>query len=94
MILNATSSGASSSRSSGPYASAGTLVSENSINALVRLGLLPNYTLHDDATVLDATLWWKDSDGEFDESSTDYGRGSRLALTELAPGNIFHSDEG
>ncbi|MET8634387.1 DEAD/DEAH box helicase [Streptomyces sp. NPDC004680] len=68
------------------------LVSENSINALVRLGLLPNYTLHDDATVLDATLWWKDSDGEFDESATDYGRGSRLALTELAPGNIFHSD--
>ncbi|MFD9406989.1 DEAD/DEAH box helicase [Streptomyces sp. NPDC059989] len=68
------------------------LVSENSINALVRLGLLPNYTLHDDATVLDATLWWKDSGGEFDESSTDYGRGSRLALTELAPGNIFHSD--
>ncbi|MFD1829783.1 DEAD/DEAH box helicase [Streptomyces desertarenae] len=68
------------------------LVSENSINALVRLGLLPNYTLHDDATVLDATLWWRNSDGEFDESSTDYGRGSRLALTELAPGNIFHSD--
>ncbi|MDT3725443.1 DEAD/DEAH box helicase [Streptomyces sp. DSM 41972] len=68
------------------------LVAENSINALVRLGLLPNYTLHDDATVLDATLWWRDSDGEFDESSTDYGRGSRLALTELAPGNIFHTD--
>ncbi|WEH18406.1 DEAD/DEAH box helicase [Streptomyces sp. VNUA24] len=68
------------------------LVSENSINALVRLGLLPNYTLHDDATVLDATLWWRNSDGEFDESATDYGRGSRLALTELAPGNIFHTD--
>ncbi|MEV7196850.1 DEAD/DEAH box helicase [Streptomyces sp. NPDC093510] len=68
------------------------LVAENSINALVRLGLLPNYTLHDDATVLDATLWWRDSDGEFDETSTDYGRGSRMALTELAPGNFFHSD--
>ncbi|MFJ9841635.1 DEAD/DEAH box helicase [Kitasatospora sp. NPDC101155] len=69
-----------------------TLVGESSINALVRLGLLPNYTLHDDATLLDATLWWKDSDGEFDEQLTEYGRGSRLGLIELAPGNTFHSD--
>ncbi|WBP89960.1 DEAD/DEAH box helicase [Kitasatospora cathayae] len=69
-----------------------TLVGEHSLNALVRLGLLPNYTLHDDATVLEATLWWRNSDGEFEESTTDYGRGSRLALSELAPGNYFHSD--
>ncbi|MFI6359055.1 DEAD/DEAH box helicase [Streptomyces sp. NPDC050743] len=68
------------------------LIAENSINAMVRLGLLPNYTLHDDATLLDATLWWKDSDGEFKEQLTEYGRGARLALAELAPGNFFHTD--
>ncbi|MEV5641266.1 DEAD/DEAH box helicase [Streptomyces flaveolus] len=68
------------------------LVGENSVNAMVRLGLLPNYTLHDDATLLDATLWWKDADGEFQEKLTEYGRGSRTGLLELAPGNTFHSD--
>jgi ATP-dependent helicase YprA (DUF1998 family)/Zn-finger nucleic acid-binding protein len=68
------------------------LVGENSINAMVRLGLLPNYTLHDDATLLDATLWWKDSDGEFQDLLTEYGRGSRMGLIELAPGNTFHTD--
>ncbi|MFC8449171.1 DEAD/DEAH box helicase [Kitasatospora sp. NPDC057223] len=68
------------------------LVGENSVNALVRLGLLPNYTLYDDATLLDATLWWKDPDGEFQEQLAEYGRGSRTALVELAPGNTFHTD--
>ncbi|ROO52705.1 uncharacterized protein DUF1998 [Micromonospora sp. Llam0] len=68
------------------------LVKENSVNALVRLGLLPNYTLHDDPTWLDAALWWKDPDGEFQETETEYGRGAGLALTELAPGNTFHAD--
>ncbi|MFC1436951.1 DEAD/DEAH box helicase [Streptacidiphilus sp. N1-10] len=68
------------------------LVGENSVNAMVRLGLLPNYTLYDDATLLDATLWWKTPDGEFEEQLTEYGRGSRTALVELAPGNTFHTD--
>lgn len=68
------------------------LVGENSINAMVRLGLLPNYTLYDDATLLDATLWWKDPDGEFQDLLTEYGRGSRTGLLELAPGNTFHTD--
>jgi len=68
------------------------LVGENSINAMVRLGLLPNYTLYDDATLLDATLWWKTPEGEFEEQLTEYGRGSRTALVELAPGNTFHTD--
>ncbi|NUH39331.1 DEAD/DEAH box helicase [Streptomyces samsunensis] len=68
------------------------LVGENSVNAMVRLGLLPNYTLHDDATLLDATLWWKDADGEFQDQLTEYGRGSRMGLLELAPGNTFHTD--
>ncbi|MFI1518606.1 DEAD/DEAH box helicase [Kitasatospora cineracea] len=69
-----------------------TIIAENSLNAMVRLGLLPNYTLHDDATLLDATLWWKDSEGEFQEELAEYGRGARLALAELAPGNSFHTD--
>ena len=68
------------------------LVKENSVNALVRLGLLPNYTLHDDPTFLDAALWWKDPDGEFQETEIEYGRSAGLALTELAPGNTFHAD--
>ncbi|MDZ5447076.1 DEAD/DEAH box helicase [Micromonospora sp. 4G57] len=68
------------------------LVKENSVNALVRLGLLPNYTLHDDPTWLDAALWWKDPDGEFQETQTEYGRSAALGLTELAPGNTFHAD--
>ncbi|GAA3572666.1 DEAD/DEAH box helicase [Nonomuraea rosea] len=68
-----------------------TLVKENTLNALVRLGLLPNYTLHDEVMWLDAALWWKDADGEFQEEKFEYGRGSGLALTELAPGNTFHA---
>lgn len=67
------------------------LVKENSTNALVRLGLLPNYTLLDDPSWLDATLWWRDADKEFQEVSYEYGRRAGLALTELAPGNAFHA---
>ncbi|WP_018801986.1 DEAD/DEAH box helicase [Salinispora arenicola] len=68
------------------------LVQENSINALVRLGLLPNYTLHDDPTWLDASLWWKEADGEYQEQLFEYGRGAGLALTDFAPGNTFHAN--
>ncbi|WP_346535595.1 DEAD/DEAH box helicase [Micromonospora sp. DPT] len=68
------------------------LVQENSINALVRLGLLPNYTLHDDPTWLDASLWWKDADGDYQEQLFEYGRGAGLALTDFAPGNTFHAN--
>src|SRR5690606_25355510 len=49
------------------------LVGENSVNAMVRLGLLPNYTLHDDATPLAATLWWKEAGGEVQQQPTEDG---------------------
>ncbi|MGP3935329.1 DEAD/DEAH box helicase [Nonomuraea sp. KM88] len=67
------------------------LVKENSLNALVRLGLLPNYTLHDDAGWLEASLWWRDADGEYQEEKAEYGRAPRYALTEFAPGNTFYA---
>jgi hypothetical protein len=63
-------------------------------SALTELGLLPNYSLMDDVTTLEATLTWQD-EGD-DGSKTylseirEYGRSARLALTELAPGNSFY----
>lgn len=68
------------------------LTQEESLSALVRLGLLPNYTLHDDGVTLDATLWWRTRDGEFEEHKAEYVRPARLALTEYAPGNTFYTD--
>ena len=62
--------------------------------ALTELGLLPNYSLMDDVTTLEATLTWQD-EGD-DGSKTylseihEYPRPARLALTELAPGNSFY----
>ena len=62
--------------------------------ALTELGLLPNYSLMDDVTTLEATLTWQD-EGE-DGGKTylseirEYPRSARLALTELAPGNSFY----
>lgn len=63
--------------------------SEYTINALERMGLLPNYTLVDDAAVLTASLWWKDGD-KFESSETEYSRNGAVALTEFAPGNSFY----
>ncbi|RDS67244.1 DEAD/DEAH box helicase [Streptomyces sp. M7] len=73
---------------------------------LVDLGLLPNYSLTDTTTRLEATLYWSETseeeDGPQDEGSRpagtkvyrsetrDYERSSALALTELAPGNSFY----
>ncbi|MDH6227819.1 Zn-binding domain-containing protein [Streptomyces sp. MJP52] len=74
--------------------------------ALVELGLLPNYSLTDTTTSLEATLYWKESadddqeeggaaDGrerreEYRSEVRDYERSRKLALTELAPGNSFY----
>jgi hypothetical protein len=62
--------------------------------ALTELGLLPNYSLMDDATTLEATLTWQDEgdDGNkiFLSEIREYPRRARLALTELAPGNSFY----
>lgn len=68
------------------------------------LGLLPNYSLTDTTTSLEATLYWKESAGGDDaeggedehreqvyrSETRDYERSRKLALTELAPGNSFY----
>jgi hypothetical protein len=61
-----------------------------SLSGLERLGLLPNYTLLDDSTTLEATTWWRDDDGNYESDTVDYVRPARLAVRELAPGNWFY----
>ncbi|AZP17014.1 DEAD/DEAH box helicase [Streptomyces aquilus] len=64
--------------------------------ALVDLGLLPNYSLTDTTTQLEATLYWTEEQEEEGAKKTyrsevrDYERSRRLALAELAPGNSFY----
>ena len=66
----------------------------NAHSALVELGLLPNYSLLDTSTVLEATVYWQEpgADGEprFGSELRDYSRPSSHALTELAPDNTFY----
>jgi hypothetical protein len=63
-------------------------------SALVELGLLPNYSLIDVTTTLEATLTWQEEDDEgkktYHSELREYGRSARQALTELAPGNYFY----
>ncbi|MFC5214728.1 DEAD/DEAH box helicase [Streptomyces coerulescens] len=66
--------------------------------ALVDLGLLPNYSLTDTTTQLEATLYWTEEQDSGDEGAKktyrsevrDYERSRRLSLAELAPGNSFY----
>ncbi|MFF3686208.1 DEAD/DEAH box helicase [Streptomyces sp. NPDC002187] len=67
--------------------------------ALVELGLLPNYSLADTTTQLEATLYWTEEPAEADAEQgrktyrsevRDYERSRRLSLVELAPGNSFY----
>ncbi|KUO03960.1 DEAD/DEAH box helicase [Streptomyces caeruleatus] len=67
--------------------------------ALVDLGLLPNYSLTDTTTQLEATLYWTEEQdsGEAEGAKKtyrsevrDYERSRRLSLAELAPGNSFY----
>lgn len=67
--------------------------------ALVDLGLLPNYSLADTTTQLEATLYWTEEPTGTDAAEgrktyrsevRDYERSRRLALAELAPGNSFY----
>ncbi|WP_351222528.1 Zn-binding domain-containing protein [Streptomyces sp. NPDC002133] len=66
--------------------------------ALVELGLLPNYSLTDTTTQLEATLYWTEENPDGEEGSRkayrsevrDYERSRRLALAELAPGSSFY----
>lgn len=67
----------------------------DTLTGLVELGLLPNYNLMDDATTLDVQLWWTNDDAGSEESrfqtvEHSIARGSRSALTELAPGSTFY----
>ncbi|MEU7580583.1 DEAD/DEAH box helicase [Streptomyces sp. NPDC041068] len=69
--------------------------------ALVDLGLLPNYSLADTTTQLEATLYWTEEQADGDQEAggakktyrsevRDYERSRRLSLSELAPGNSFY----
>lgn len=63
------------------------------LDALITLGLLPNYTLLDDTTRLDVQLWWTDEEtGEHHIEPETIERGSRTALVELAPGSTFYAN--
>ncbi|MGH3793508.1 MAG: helicase-related protein [Pseudonocardiaceae bacterium] len=68
----------------------------NALTGLGELALLPNYNLRDDFTVLDVSLWWTSDDADGDRSlqvsEHSYGRGSRAALTEFAPGAVFYAN--
>lgn len=62
------------------------------IAVLERYGVLPNYTLLDDSVTLDVGVTWIDPDsGDYQGDSLSYQRGSRVALTELAPGATFYA---
>ena len=62
--------------------------------ALTELGLLPNYSLIDVPTTLEATLTWQDEDKDgkklYLSELREYNRSARQALFELAPGNHFY----
>jgi ATP-dependent helicase YprA (DUF1998 family) len=68
---------------------------EYTLSALERLGLLPNYTLVDDAITLAATMWSQTEDGEdggdYQTETFEYRRSGRLAIKEFAPGNSFYA---
>ena len=63
-------------------------------SALTELGLLPNYSLLDVSTTLEATLTWQDEDKDgkklYLSELREYSRSARHALFELAPGNSFY----
>ncbi|WP_411815557.1 DEAD/DEAH box helicase [Gordonia sp. SND2] len=62
------------------------------ISVLERYGVLPNYTLLDDSVTLDVGVTWIDPDtNQYMGEATSYQRGSRIALTELAPGATFYA---
>ena len=67
---------------------------QEALTGLARIGLLPNYNLRDDRTELDVSLWWTTDDKGgrgLHASETTYGRPSRTALTEFAPGAVFYA---
>ncbi|MHA6802321.1 DEAD/DEAH box helicase [Salinifilum ghardaiensis] len=67
--------------------------SRDTLLGLGELSLLPSYNLRDDNTELDVSLWWTtdDENGKLQASKDTYPRGSKNALTEFAPGNVFYA---
>lgn len=59
------------------------------LSGLERFGVLPNFTLVDDAVTLEATTWWQDEEG-YQSETVEYARNANLAVRELAPGNSFY----
>lgn len=64
---------------------------EHWIGVLERFGLLPNFTLFDDAVSLDVTLIYQDDNDNWQHVPADFERSGFTALTELAPGNHFYA---
>jgi hypothetical protein len=64
---------------------------EYTLAGLERLGVLPNYTLMDDAVTLLATMWSKDDAGQYETETIEYARSAAIAVQELAPGNSFYA---
>ncbi|APT93365.1 hypothetical protein CPHO_11235 [Corynebacterium phocae] len=68
-----------------------TLVEEFWISAMERHGLLPNFTLLDDAVDLNVQVSSQNPNTrEFDTQSSEYSRAVSAALFELAPGATFY----
>ncbi|WP_063065069.1 DEAD/DEAH box helicase [Nocardia violaceofusca] len=68
------------------------LTTEHWVGVLERYGVLPNYTLLDDSVTLDVGITWIDPDtNQYAGDTHSYQRGSRVALTELAPGATFYA---
>lgn len=72
------------------------LTTEPSLGALVRVGVLPNYTLLDDTVTLDAELWWTSRDEqagttEYHSETFEYERSATLAVRDFAPGATYYA---
>ncbi|RLY93896.1 DEAD/DEAH box helicase [Kocuria tytonicola] len=72
-------------------AEASQLSHEHWIGVLERFGVLPNFTLYDDAVSLEATLTYRDEHDNWKHIPAEYERSGFTALTELAPGNHFYA---
>ncbi|MBX7447198.1 DEAD/DEAH box helicase [Mycolicibacterium sp. 3033] len=69
------------------------LRSEYWISALESFGLLPNYTLLDDAVTLSVSVNWQNPETqEYEHSEFELTRGSAQALRDFAPGSTFYSN--
>ncbi|RAV32166.1 DEAD/DEAH box helicase [Corynebacterium heidelbergense] len=60
------------------------------ISALERCGLLPNFTLLDDAVEFHVSVSRSGTDGEVETTTREYSRGIASGLFEMAPGATFY----